>query len=107
MKRIKGETDKSATSETDKVVENETDNSAVNETDKPEERLFINRWGKDVRNMDAETLYDYIGFYEQDSWKDSPEFQELSSRLHKKSLIQLIKEGYFIPNWKTQEDRQE
>ena len=57
----------------------------------------INRWGKDVREMDAETLYAYIGAYENDTWKDSPEFKELSERL-KKPLKWLKENKYWIPN---------
>jgi len=58
----------------------------------------INRWGKDVKKMDAKTLYAYIRAYEHDTWKDSPEFKELTFRLNTKPLKELRTEGYWIPN---------
>lgn len=58
----------------------------------------INRWGKDVGEMDAQTLYAYIGAYQKDDWKDGPEFKELIKRLNSKPLKTLKAEGYWIPN---------
>ena len=59
---------------------------------------YINRWGKDVRDMNTETLYFYIRFYEHDTWKDSPEFKELEKRLNAKPLKNLKAQNYWIPN---------
>ena len=59
-----------------------------------------NRWGEDVTKMDAKTLYTFIGAYQNDTWKDSPEFKELQKRLKGKILKQLQEEGYWIPSWK-------
>lgn len=57
----------------------------------------INRWGRDVREMDAKMLYSFIRAYEHDTWKDSPEFRELTERL-KKPVKWLRANGYWIPN---------
>lgn len=52
---------------------------------------------RDVKKADAEMLYGYIGAYEQDTWKDSPEFKELTERL-KKPVKWLRANGYWVPN---------
>jgi len=79
------------------VLENGKVSVPVSVPEVSERETYINRWGKDVREMDAETLYAYIGAYEQDTWKDSPEFKELSERL-KKPLKWLKENKYWIPN---------
>ena len=57
-----------------------------------------NRWGEDVKKMDAKTLYAYIDAYEHDTWKDSPEYKELISRLNTYTLDKLRDGGYEIPS---------
>ena len=73
----------------------QTDITEIKQTDITSDT--INRWGKDVKEMDAETLYAYIDTYEHDTWKDSPEFKELKERL-KKPIVWLKENGYWIPN---------
>ncbi len=60
----------------------------------------VNRWGENVKEMDAKTLYAFIRAYSSDTWKDSPDFKELQKRLKGKTLKQLQEEGYWIPSWK-------
>ncbi len=79
---------------TDKVKTDITEQTKTDNTN------FINRWGKNVGEMDAGTLYAYIGAYQNDTWKDSPEYRELMKRLKSKPLKALRTEGYWIPSWK-------
>ena len=53
-----------------------------------------------IKDMKAQDLYDEIGIYEHDTWKDSPEYKELMKRLRAYSEAKLKAEGYDIPNWK-------
>jgi len=51
-----------------------------------------------VTKMTADDLYHAINCYPGNSWKDSPEFEELMRRLETFSIDELT--GYWIPNWK-------
>jgi hypothetical protein len=55
---------------------------------------------RDFSEYGAQDLYDEIGTYQGDAWKECPAYKELCRRLEKKSIEQLKLEGYFIPNWK-------
>ena len=57
-----------------------------------------------VRVKTAEDLYDAISSYSEDTWKDSPEYEELMERL-KSTPIKVLKErSYHIPSWKYSEE---
>ena len=120
MKRITNETDKLTKSETD----NETDKSELGKCrycgkiataeeygnnyelieccyecseKRRKGKIAYKPTAREVRTMDAKTLYAYIGAYEHDTWKDSPEFRELKERL-KKPVQWLRKNGYWVPS---------
>ena len=56
---------------------------------------------KSVKNLTREELYNAIDVYSGGDWIDSPEDIELERRLKIKTVKELEKEGYFVPNWKT------
>lgn len=53
-----------------------------------------------LKEMEAKELYEAIENYQEDSWKDSPEYGELGKRLERMSVKELEAGGYFVPNWK-------
>jgi endogenous inhibitor of DNA gyrase (YacG/DUF329 family) len=52
----------------------------------------------DLSKLSASELYNQISLYPQDTWKNSPEFQELNKHLGKKTLKELTDGGYWIPS---------
>ncbi len=81
-----------------RVYFNRKGDSVTNNSVTKDSVTYINKWGKDVRQMDAQTLYAYIGRYEEDTWVGSPEYEELGRRLNTLSLEELKEQGYWIPN---------
>lgn len=65
------------------------------QTNTPEKKETDNK----IKEMDAEMLYACIFIYENDDWKDSPEYGELLERL-KNPVDWLRERGYFIPSFK-------
>ena len=77
---------------------NVTDNSV---TDNVTDKEYRGRaTGKTLKEMGAQDLYDEIESYPGDTWWDSAEYKELMKRLNGKSLEELRRDGYKIPNWK-------
>jgi len=51
-----------------------------------------------IKDLGPKELYFRINLYSQDTWKDSPEYSELTHRLNTIPLKALEAQGYYIPN---------
>jgi hypothetical protein len=67
----------------------------------PNERVSV---PKPLSVPTAEDLYDAISSYPEDTWKDSPEYEELMKRLRSTPIKVLEERGYYIPSWKYSEE---
>jgi hypothetical protein len=50
--------------------------------------------------MTRQQLYNAIRAYQSDQWINSPEHNELMSRLRSWTVTRLESEDYFVPAWK-------
>jgi hypothetical protein len=90
--------------EEDDFVYEEPDNSDLIAAGKEIEEIMAK---KPVKELSREELYDAIGQYPKDTWKDSPEYQELLDRIEAMTVQQLRDGGYSVPARKANEGKAE
>ena len=101
------------TEQTDKTAngQEQTDKTAngQEQTDKPmtatevNSHRAVNAADVTLSQLIVQELYQRINRYKHDTWKQSPEYKELMSRLNTLDLEQLSRDGYWIPGWKVKQ----
>ena len=71
-----------------------------NKSPEQPEQSNPNKQPEQIKKLSAEELYNKIGHYPNDTWKDSQEYRELKRRLNTMTIKDLRDSGHWMPNWR-------